>query len=175
MRVAEENVHQYTEYERLWNHHVFYHHPTDIPILVKKLRKDAKLPYKKRPHDMGWDISCVSDVDWEGEEFTLLPGKSHLFSTGLSIAVPDHFGFILRDRSGLGIHPISHTAGVIEGTYRGEWKICLVNLGDKPYTFNVGDRICQAILMPVFPAKCFEVEELPETDRGNKGFGSSGK
>ena len=168
--------HYPAHFNRFW--HDFQSWP--IPIKVKCIHQDAKPLSKKRPSDIAWDVTCVADEKWSdlGDNlpyFDLPPFASHTFSTGIKVATPSNCGFLLRDRSGIGVSDVIHTAGVIEGTYRGEWKIHLVNLGQKSYRFEVGDRIVQAVLIPIIPAEPFVCETLPETDRGEKGFGSSGR
>lgn len=151
-----------------------------VPILINKVHPDAKPLTKKRSTDVAWDVSCVTDASWQFDAngdpyYDLLPSKSHTFRTGIKVAVPGRYGFLIRDRSGMGISDIIHTAGVIEGTYRGEWMIHLINLGDTTHLFKVGDRIVQAVLIPIFPAEIRMVAELPDSDRGTKGFESSGR
>jgi len=149
-----------------------------VPILIKKVHEDGNLS-KKRNSDIAWDVTCVSDDKWhsdeEGTYFDLEPGDQYTFSTGIQVATPDRYGFLIRDRSGIGVSGVVHTAGVIEGTYRGEWKIHLINHGTSTYTFRSGDRIAQAVLTPIIPAAVQQVDDLPSTDRGDKGFGSSGR
>ena len=104
-----------------------------------------------------------------------MPHESHTFHTGIKVATPHNYGFLVRDRSSLGVKDIAVRAGVIEGTYRGEWLIHLMNLSHKPRTFYSGDKIAQAILTPIVPGELEVVDSLPESDRGEKGFGSSGR
>ena len=155
-----------------------------VPILVKKVHHDAKLPQKSYDGDIAWDISCVPDDKWHGcilgetteTCFELMPGESHTFRTGIKVAAPKNYGFLLRERSGLAVkNNISLAAGVIEGTYRNEWMVHLRNLSNEPKTFYTGDKIAQAVLTYIYPAQISEANELPETQRGEKGFGSSGR
>lgn len=178
----------FKEKESSWVHHSTpnFWASTPVPIKVIKVNPDAKVPEKAHSGDMGWDIFCVQDESWQESMFSmdshklekyfeLMPHQSHTFSTGIKVGVPDNYGFLLRERSGLGIKDISLGAGVIEGTYRGEWKVHLRNISNKPITFKKGDKICQAILTPIIPAQTELVNELPDTKRGEKGFGSSGR
>lgn len=135
---------------------------------VKKLSPEAILPTKDNPSDAGIDI-------YTSESHTLQPGERHLFSTGIAVSFPKGFVALLWDRSGLGSHGIHHLAGVIDSGYRGEWKVALVNLGQKPWTIQAGDKIIQCILQKYESVKITEVKELRETKRGFKGFGSSGR
>lgn len=151
-----------------------------VPILIKVVTRGNKPLSKKRPSDIAWDVPCVADEEWErfgldNPRFYLRPGDNHTFHTGIEVATPERYGFIIRDRSGMGVNNIIHSAGVIEGTYRGEWHIHLINVGKDTYMFEVGDRIAQAVLIPIFPAEISMVDDLPKSDRGTKGFGSSGR
>ena len=153
-----------------------------VPIKVQLVHPKAKAPVKAHNGDIAWDIFCVDDDMWnsklfcEGEPcFELMPYESYTFSTGIKVGVPHNYGFLLRERSGLGVSDISLGAGVIEGTYRGEWRIHIRNISKKPRMFKVGDKICQAVLIPIIPAQTELVNELPSTERGEKGFGSSGR
>ena len=167
-----------------WNQHSTpnFWSENPVPIKVKLVHPKAKVPEKAHNGDIAWDIFCVDDDMWdkklfcEGEPcFELMPYESYSFSTGIKVATPHNYGFLLRERSGLGVSDISLGAGVIEGTYRGEWKIHIRNISKKPRMFKVGDKIAQAVLIPIIPALPEVVDELPETERGEKGFGSSGR
>lgn len=152
----------------------------NVPIEVVLGHPDAQPPKKAHDSDLGWDVCVVPDDEWITQEnklcYTLHPGCTKIFSTGLTISVPSTYGFVLRDRSGLAAkNQIHHLAGAIEGTYRGEWKIILTNLGKESKVFYVGDKIVQALLMPIIPATVKVVDVLSETDRGMSGFGSSGR
>lgn len=149
-----------------------------VPIYYKLEHRNAIAPSKGRDSDMGYDIHVVEDSTWTNKsEFMLLAGQRHTFSTGIKVETPEEYGFLLRDRSGLAVKSGLHVlAGVIEGTYRGEWKICVVNLGDWPIFIRPKDKIAQAILTKIIPSDIIEKEgDLSETDRGEKGFGSSGR
>ena len=155
-----------------------------IQIQVKLSHPSAKVPTKAHDSDLGWDIYVVADKyfythNYPGQAdrkmFDFNPHTAHTFETGISIATPDNFGFLLRDRSSYGIRDIVVHAGVIEGTYRSPWKIRLFNHSDNVVQIAEGDRICQAILTEILPAFTTVVDELPPSERGTKGFGSSGK
>ena len=140
---------------------------------------------KKIAGNVAFDLHVVPDEDWvvrtvEGgsveRTFTLFGWESHLFHTGLKMAIPVGHGVLYRDRSGLaGKHNIHHMAGAIDCMYRGEWLIKLVNLSDKPYTFYEGDRIIQCVIVNEYKIDFVETQDLDETVRGEKGFGSSGR
>jgi len=162
-------------------------------IKCKKFHPEAKLPTKTHDSDLGWDLSCVADAEFvdNGHQgylsFTLQPSCSHLFRTGLGIQLwdrggmdgryekkMDDLGFIPFDRSGLGVKNCIHRlAGVVDANFVGEILVRLVNLGKDPYIINTGDRIAQAVIVDVYRARA-EWGNFQETDRGEKGFGSSG-
>lgn len=150
-------------------------------IKFKKLHGDAHLP-ENEEGNIGWDIRCVEDEGFRNGfgdgyvKFKLYPGDRHTFSTGLASEIPKGYAILFRDRSGLAAkHGIHGLAGVIDESYRGEWKVCLINLSNQPYAFTVGDKITQGILVPVVNAQVEWSEELSETIRGAGGFGSTGK
>jgi dUTP pyrophosphatase len=153
-----------------------------IDLSVKFLNQFSKAPFKKRPEDAGWDISCVRDdtfVILEDKNLAyrvLLPGESHLFDSGIATSFPPGWVAMLKDRSGMGAIKCVHVfAGVIDNSYTGPWKVRLTNFGTEPITIAEGDRIAQVLFLPVPDVIVNIVEELPTSDRGDKGFGSSGK
>ena len=147
-----------------------------MKLKVKRLSQEAKLPEKNNDSDSGLDLFILKDEDFNGEVFVLESGERKIFSTGIALGLPTGYGMLVKDRSSVavknGIHAL---AGVIDNGYRGEIKICLVNLSDKSHIFSSGQKVAQGVLhhIPVYDVK--EVEELSETERGNKGFGSSGE
>lgn len=111
------------------------------------------------------------------DPLVLLPGKRALVPTGLQLALPAGVEAQVRPRSGLAIkHGICvlNSPGTIDADYRGEIKIILANLGDDPFVVKRGDRIAQLVFGRVFRASFSEVEVLPETGRGEGGFGHTG-
>ncbi|KKK91606.1 hypothetical protein LCGC14_2711230, partial [marine sediment metagenome] len=123
-----------------------------LELLVQFIHSQAKLPSKVYSNDAGWDISCVEDKYFRkiypsGEfGFLLYPKESHVFSTGIKIAIPNNYTLIYKDRSGLGVKKNLHVlAGVIDCQYRGELKVCLINLGREPVKILPSDRIVQAL------------------------------
>lgn len=142
-------------------------------IKVLKLHTAANLPKAAHPgKDLAWDIYSANDV--------IIPkGEMGIINTGIAVQVegPLNAGFLLRERSSQASKGIKLLGGVIDPGYQGEWKIMLVNLGTETYEIRVGDRIAQAILIPSLtglPINWTEAFEK-ETERGDKGFGSSGK
>ena len=111
------------------------------------------------------------------EPLTLEPGQRALVPTGLRLAIPPGYEGQVRPRSGLaakyGISMVN-APGTIDSDYRGEVKVLLINLGQEPVTLHNGDRIAQLVIAPIARAQVVKVSELPDTDRGEGGFGSTG-
>lgn len=135
---------------------------------VQRLSDDAKLPIKDDQADAGIDV-------FTNESYTLKPGEIHAFSTGISVEFPEGYVALLWDRSGMGVSGIHRLAGVIDSGYRGEWKVVLVNLSDEAYEVSAGDKIVQCVLQKYEPVEITESKELVASERGEKGFGSSGR
>jgi len=140
-----------------------------MDLLVQKLSEEAVLPEKAYDSDAGFDLFSRTHIK-------LLPNERHLLSTGISVKLPEGYCGILKDRSGnatrKGVHVL---AGIIDNAYIGEIRICLVNLSINAVTINLGDKIAQMLIVPVPSVNVVEVKELPNTDRGNAGFGSTGQ
>lgn len=114
----------------------------------------------------------------EEAPLTLAPGARALVPTGLKMAIPPGYEVQIRPRSGLAAkHGITlvNTPGTIDWDYRGEVKVILINLGTEPFTINRGERIAQMVVAPVTQAAFDQVEVLPDTLRGDGGFGSTGQ
>ncbi|MGM0546792.1 MAG: dUTP diphosphatase [Bacteroidota bacterium] len=143
-------------------------------IQFKKLphAEDLPLPSYESEFAAGMDIRAALK-----ESITLQPGERKLIPSGLTMAMPRGYEAQMRPRSGLAYrHGITmlNTPGTIDADYRGELKMLAVNLGNKEFTINHGDRIAQMVIAPVIQAKVNEVEVLSETERGDGGFGSTG-
>ncbi len=109
---------------------------------------------------------------------TLNPGERALIPTGLRVEIPEGYEMQLRPRSGLALkHGLSlpNTPGTIDSDYRGPLGVILINLGQKSVTISHGDRIAQAVVVPVLQARFELTETLSETERGTGGFGSTGQ
>ncbi len=139
-----------------------------ITFKVKKLDPKATLPAKGSPLDAGIDI-------FTNESKVLKPGEIYMFATGISVEIPKGHVALLWDRSGLGSKGIHRLAGVIDSSYRGEWKVVLANMTKKKFAIAAGDKIIQCIIQKFEPVKIKEVTKLSDTTRGAKGFGSSGR
>jgi dUTP diphosphatase len=134
-----------------------------------KLHPHAKAPTRARDTDAGSDLCSI-------EERILMPGERHAFGTGIAVAIPIGLYGRVAPRSGLAVkHGIDVLAGVVDASYRGELKVALINLGQVPYTVMVGDKIAQLVIECCASPKWEEVTSLDDTDRGAKGFGSSGQ
>jgi dUTP pyrophosphatase len=139
-------------------------------LRFKRLHEDATLPVRAYAGDAGLDLSAAERVE-------LAPGARAIVGTGLAVAIPEgHAGFV-QPRSGLATsHGITivNAPGLVDSGYRGELKVILLNT-DREQTFVVepGMRIAQLVVVPVATPEPVEVTELPDTERGEKGFGSS--
>tara|TARA_B110000263_G_scaffold209308_1_gene191299 strand:+ start:673 stop:1110 length:438 start_codon:yes stop_codon:yes gene_type:complete len=144
-----------------------------VKILVKKLDSHVKLPSYKTIGSSGMDLMALTD-----KPITILPKKSYLVPTGISVAMPKNYEIQIRPRSGLAAKnniSVLNTPGTIDSDYRGEIKIILFNHGSDEFLINNGDRIAQIVLMPVHKIDFEEVDNLPDTVRGEGGFGSTGR
>ena len=144
-----------------------------VRILIKKFDKNIKLPNYKTSGSSGMDLAAYTK-----KKITLYPGKTALIPTGISVAIPKNYEIQIRPRSGLAAKrsvSVLNTPGTIDSDYRGEIKIILINLSKKQFVVKSGDRIAQMILCPVIKGRLKEVNILPETIRGKRGFGSTGK
>ncbi|RAZ35131.1 dUTP diphosphatase [Microbacterium sp. SMR1] len=137
----------------------------DVPIIA------ADVPVYAHPGDAGADLVSV-------EQLRLEPGQRALVGTGVRIALPDGFAAFVVPRSGLAAkHGITvvNSPGTVDAGYRGEIKVTLLNTDTaEPYDIAPGDRIAQLIVMPVTRARFIPVDTLPESVRGEGGFGSTG-
>ena len=145
-----------------------------MELKIKKLRENAKIPLRATPGSAGMDLYACID-----EPITLAGGEKAVIPTGIAIALPSaELGTFIFARSGLAIkHGIGllNSVGVIDSDYRGEICVGLINQLKEPYTINPDERIAQMVIMPVSLIPPVEVSELDETERGEGGFGSTGK
>jgi dUTP pyrophosphatase len=138
-------------------------------ICVQLLDKNAKVPTKANLNDAGFDLYSIID--------TVIPPKQRkTVRTGIAIQMPDHLAGLIWPRSGLSVKQgIDVLAGVVDSGYRGEIMVCLYNTSDEVVGINTGDRIAQIIFQEV-PRVTMEVHDtLGSSQRGDNGFGSSGK
>ena len=141
-----------------------------LKILVEQLDPELPLPRHARPGDAGVDLYARTG----GE---LAPGERTLVPTGIAVAVPDGYVGLIAPRSGLAArHGISlvNSPGILDAGYRGEIHAVLINEGDERFEYERGERIAQLVVVPFATQEYEVVSELPATDRGDGGFGSTG-
>ena len=144
-----------------------------VKVLIKKLNPSVQLPVYKTNGSSGMDLMAFIE-----KPINLEPGKSCLVPTGLNVAFPEEYEIQIRPRSGLAAKnniSVLNTPGTIDSDYRGEIKVILYNHGKEDFLINNKDRIAQMVLTPVIKMNFEETDELPETIRGEGGFGSTGK
>ena len=142
-------------------------------VLIKKLNANVELPAYKTNGASGMDLMAFI-----GEPIRLSPNSSCLVSTGLSVAFSEDYEIQIRPRSGLAAKnsiTVLNTPGTIDSDYRGEIKIILFNHGKVDFIVNNKDRVAQMILTPIVKMELEETDNLPDTLRGQCGFGSTGK
>jgi dUTP pyrophosphatase len=142
-----------------------------VPVPVKLLTATARLPERAYEHDAAWDL-------YAAEAATLPPLHRAVVGTGIALGLPSHLAALTLPRSGLAARDgisIVNSPGLIDPGYRGEVRIILLNT-DTEATFRVkpGDRIAQLLFLPITGVRLLQAEELDDTHRGDRGFGSSG-
>jgi dUTP diphosphatase len=146
-------------------------HPTDLQVLVQRLDPDLPLPAYAHPGDAGADLVTTVDVE-------LAPGERALVPTGIALALPDGYVALVHPRSGLAArHGLSivNTPGTVDAGYRGEIKVLLINHDPREsIRLSRGDRVAQLVIQRFERAGFVEVGELPESVRGDGGYGSTG-
>lgn len=146
----------------------------EITLKVKRLNDRNPLPLPAYMTDFASGMDLLADIE---SSIEIKPFERVIIPTGLIFEIPEGYEGEIRPRSGLAIkHGITvlNTPGTIDADYRGEVKIILINLGDKPYTINRGDRIAQLVLKEVIRAKVIETKEITITNRNTGGFGHTG-
>lgn len=142
-----------------------------IILPIKRLDEEVELPSYAYEGDAGLDLRSAEDV-------VLKPFERRLVSTGLAIAIPDGYAGFVQPRSGLALREglsMANTPGLIDAHYRGELKVCAINLDpEREIHITKGERIAQLVIQKVPRVSLMEVNSLDETDRGVGGFGSSG-
>ena len=143
----------------------------NVALPIKRLDPSVELPSYAYEGDAGLDLRSNEDV-------TLAPLERRLVGTGLAIAIPEGYAGFVQPRSGLAMREglsMANTPGLIDSHYRGELKVCAINL-DPSRSIHIqrGDRIAQLVIQQVPVVRLQEVDQLDETDRGAGGFGSSG-
>ena len=141
-----------------------------INVALLKFVEDAKVPVYVHNGDAGCDLCSI-------EEYVIAPLEIKLVGTGIGVALPYGVEAQVRPRSGLAIKKgltVINSPGTIDSNYRGEIKVGLVNLGKEVVVINKYDRIAQLVIAPVYRGVFYAVDSLPETDRGDGGFGHTG-
>ena len=141
-------------------------------ILIKKLHSDVNLPAYETSGSSGMDLQA-----YISEEILLKPGERKLIPTGLSVAIPENLEIQIRPRSGLAYKKgisVVNTPGTIDSDYRGEIKVLLINLGKEDFIIKKFERIAQMVVCPITKIVLSETNDLPDTIRGEGGFGSTG-
>ena len=144
-----------------------------VKVLIKKLNSKVVLPIYKTNGASGMDLMAFTE-----EPIKIAPNSSYLVPTGLSMAFSADYEVQIRPRSGLAAKnniTVLNTPGTIDSDYRGEIKIILFNHGKEDFIINNKDRVAQMILTPVIKMTFEETDSLPDTLRGEDGFGSTGK
>jgi dUTP pyrophosphatase len=142
-----------------------------IQLPIQRLREDAVIPDRAYEGDAGLDLAACDRVE-------LGPGERAVIGTGLAVAIPEGYAGFVQPRSGLADrHGISivNSPGLIDSGYRGEIKVILLNTdASTPFVVDPGMRIAQLVILPVPELELMETDELPATERGVRGYGSSG-
>ena len=142
-------------------------------VKLRKVRENAAVPFYATEGAAGMDLAACID-----EPMIFRPGERKAVPTGIAIALPSSdYVALVYARSSLGLNrgmTLPNAVGVIDSDYRGEVLVALVNISDEEYTVTPGERIAQMVIAPVCRAEIEEVAELPETERGAGGFGSTG-
>jgi dUTP pyrophosphatase len=128
------------------------------------------MPRRAHEGDAAVDLMAREDADLE-------PGERCLMPTGVAVAIPAGYAGLVTPRSGLAVRQgvgVVNSPGLVDSGYRGEIKVILVNHGSQPVAFRRGDRIAQLVITAVAAPEFVEVEDLPDSDRGAGGFGSTG-
>ena len=141
-----------------------------IELPIQRLRDDAIVPERAYAGDAGLDLSACERVE-------LAPGERALVGTGLAVAIPDGYAGFVQPRSGLAARhglTVVNSPGLVDSGYRGELRVVLLNTDAKqPFLVEPGMRIAQLVVLPIPELELVEVEELPASERGVRGFGSS--
>ncbi|MBE9373056.1 dUTP diphosphatase [Saccharopolyspora sp. HNM0983] len=144
---------------------------SNVKVLLARIDPDVELPSYAEPGDAGADLVTTSDL-------VLQPGERALVGTGVAVALPPGYAGFVHPRSGLAARSglsVVNAPGTIDSGYRGEIKVCLINHDRRePLALRRGDRIAQLVVQRVEHAEFHEVEELPDSQRGTGGYGSTG-
>lgn len=145
-------------------------HTTAVKFL--RLSPGASLPQRQTPGSAGMDLCACLE-----EPLLVPPGEMRMAPLGFAAEIPPGFAGFIFSRSGLGAKGlvVAQGVGIIDSDYRGEWMVPLRNLSPEPWTVSPGERVAQAVFLPVASAQFVEAESLSGSQRGEGGFGSTGK
>lgn len=139
-----------------------------MKIKIKKLKENAKLPKYHHPGDVGMDMYAMETV-------VVPPGGHVRLYHGFALEFPDGYAAVIMDKSSISKAGLTKMGGIFDAGFRGEYNTHLVNLSDKSYTIEEGDKVSQLIIFPVSIVELEETDILSESARGISGFGSTGK
>ena len=142
-----------------------------MKLKIKKLNREAIIPAYQTSLAAGFDLHSIQDC-------VIKPMERKLIKTGLAFEIEEGYEVQIRPRSGLAFKygvSVLNSPGTIDADYRGEIMVLLINLGNEEFEIKKGDRIAQAVVVPVIQAEFEEVDKLSDTERGKGGFGSTGK
>ncbi|MEK7614089.1 MAG: dUTP diphosphatase [Patescibacteria group bacterium] len=138
-------------------------------VKIKRISRDAKIPTYAHPGDAGMDLYACENMVIKKGDTTLVP-------TGIAVEIPEGYVGLIWDKSGLANkHKLKSLGGVVDAGYRGEIQVGLFNLGTEDYVVENHHKIAQLLIQKIERAELEEVDELPNSSRGDKGFGSTGK
>jgi dUTP pyrophosphatase len=141
-----------------------------IELEIMRVREDARVPARAYTGDAGLDLAACAPI-------RLAPGERAVVPTGLAVAIPEGYAGFVQPRSGLAAgHGIAvvNSPGLIDSGYRGEIQVVLLNTdGERTFMAEAGERIAQLVVLPVPEVSVREVDDLPPSERGVRGFGSS--
>ncbi len=145
-----------------------------VKVNFKKLNENAKVPSYGSPYSAGADLYALTN----GETITFQPNETKIIHTGIAMEIPEGYAGLIYARSGIankrGLAP-SNKVGVVDSDYRGEIMVSLHNHSDKVQEITDFERIAQMVITPFLKVDYTEVDELTDTERGEGGFGSTGK
>lgn len=138
-----------------------------VELKVKRLTDSAILPTKAHETDAGWDLYADNAV-------VIGPGETGMIDLGIAAEIPEGYFALIRDRSSMARKSLAVLGGVVDSEYRGSIKVVLHNSGKSEFSVEPGDKIAQALILPVPTVKVVEVKSLSDSARGEGGFGSTG-
>lgn len=137
-------------------------------LYIKKIEEEATLPMRAHKEDAGADLYSFGDQ-------TIMPGETKKLRTGIAMQIEEGYAFLIWDKSSIGAMGLTTLGGVVDAGYRGEVTVIMHNLTTSPYTFLHGQKIAQALIQKVELAPIIEIADFEKTERGEGGFGSTGK